>query len=111
MDITVEWLQGDAPNNADAVGSVTITPGTDTLYSSDGDQILTAQGDAINVAMDTSQKRARFADINGRYLHDSGIRLRIGDSLSTGSWAIEGFTLAYQVLPGLARRRSAALNP
>ena len=111
VDITVEWLQGDAPNNADAVGSVTITPGTDTLYSSDGDQILTAQGDAINVAMDTSQKRARFADINGRYLHDSGIRLRIGDSLSTGSWAIEGFTLAYQVLPGLARRRGAALNP
>jgi endonuclease YncB( thermonuclease family) len=81
------------------------------LASSDGDTILTADGDEINLAMDTSQKRVRFADIDGRYLHDSGIRLRIGDSISTGAWAMEAFTLAYQVLPGLARRRGAALNP
>ena len=111
VDILVEWLNGDAPNNADATGSVTISPDTDTVVSSDGDTILTADGDAINVALDTSQMRARFADINGRYLHDSGIRLRIGDSASTGSWAMEAMTLAYQFLPGLARRRSASLNP
>lgn len=111
VEILVEWLQGDAPNNADAVGSVTITPGTDTLYSADGDQILTSDGDAINCALDTSQMRARFADINGRYLHDSGIRLRIGDSQSTASWAMEAITLAYQILPGLQRRRGAPLNP
>ena len=111
VEITVEWLQGDAPNNADSVGSSTITPGTDVLASSDGDTILTSDGDEINLAMDTSQKRVRFADIDGRYLHDSGLRLRIGDSVSTGSWAMEAFTLAYQVLPGLARRRGAALNP
>lgn len=111
VEINIEWLQGDAPNNADAVGSVTITPGTDILVSSDGDTIVTFDGDEINLAMDTSQKRARFADSDGRYLHDSGIRLRIGDSISTGSWAMEAFTLAYQVLPGLARRRGAPLNP
>ena len=111
VEIDVEWLQGDAPNNADAVGSVTITPSTDTLYSSDGDQILTADGDAINVSLDTSQMRARFADSNGRYLHDSGIRLRIGDVQSTASWAMEAITLCYQILPGLQRRRGATLNP
>ena len=111
VDITVEWLQGDAPNNADAVGSSTITPGTDILVSADGDTILTANGDEINLAMDTSQKRVKFADIDGRYLHDTGIRLRIGDSVSTGSWAMEAFTIASQTLPGLARRRGAALNP
>lgn len=111
VDITVEWLNGDAPNNGDAVASVTITPGTDVLVSSDGDTILTANADEINVALDTSQMRARFADINGQYLHDSGIRLRIGDSLSTGAWGMEAITLCYQVLPGLQRRRGARLNP
>lgn len=110
VDITVEWLQGDTPDNADAVGSVTISPGTDELASSDGDIILTANGDEINVALETSQMRARFADANGRYLHDSGIRLRIGDSVSTGSWSMEALTLAYQILPGLQRRRGARLN-
>jgi len=111
VEIDVAWLQGDAPNNADPVGSVTITPGTDVLASSDGDIIETADGDRINLALDSSQMRARFADINGRYLHGSGIRLRIGDSISTGSWAMEAFTLAYQILPGLQRRRGAPLNP
>jgi hypothetical protein len=111
VQISVEWLQGDAPDNADSVGSVTITPGTDTLFSSDGEQIETFDGDAINVALDTAQKRAKFADIRGKYLHDYGMRLRIGDSISTGSWAMEALTLGYQILPGLARRRSAALNP
>lgn len=110
VEILVEWIQGDAPDNADAIGSVTITPGTDTLFSQDGDQIETSDGHALNVALDTALKRAKFADINGRYLHDYGIRLRIGDSVSTGSWAMEAFTLGYQMLPGLARNRSAPLN-
>lgn len=111
VEIEVAWLQGDAPDNADPVGSVTISPSTDVLASSDGDTVLTADADEINVALETSQMRARFADINGRYLHDSGIRLRIGDSVSTGSWALECFTLCYQILPGLQRRRGAPLNP
>ena len=111
VDITVEWMNGDSPDNADGAGSVTVTPDTESIASADGDLILTSDGDEIRVASDTSIMRAKFADINGRYLHDSGIRVRIGDSLSTGSWAVEGFTLAYQILTGLARRRSAALNP
>ena len=111
VDITVAWLNGDAPDNGDPVASVTITPGTDVLASSDGDTIVTADADEINLALDTSQMRARFADSDGRYLHDSGIRLRIGDSLSTASWAVEAMTMAYQILPGLQRRRGARLNP
>ena len=111
VEINVEWLNGDAPDNADSVGSVTITPDSDTLISADGDTILTANGDSINVALETSQMRARFADSDGRYLHDSGIRLRIGDIASTGSWGMEAMTLAYQMLPGLSRRRGASLNP
>lgn len=111
VEILVEWLQGDSPDNSDSVGSVTITPGTDTLFSADGDEIESADGDTLSVSLDTALKRARFADINGRYLHDYGIRLRIGDSISTGSWAMEAFTLGYQMLPGLARSRSAPLNP
>lgn len=111
VEIFVEWLQGDSPDNADAVGSVTITPDTDTIVSADADIIITADGDQLRTAADTSIMRAKFADIDGRYLHDSGIRLRIGDNISTASWAMEGMTLAYQILPGLARRRSAPLNP
>lgn len=111
VQILVEWLNGDAPDDGDSIGSVTITPGTDELVSADGDTIETSDADAIMVALETAIKRARFADINGRYLHDYGIRLRIGDSISTGSWAMEAFTIGYQMMPGLARRRSAALNP
>lgn len=111
VSLDVEWLQGDSENNADAVGSVTFSSDTDTLVSADADEILTADGDEINVALATSQKRAKFADITGRYLHDSGIRLRIGDADSSGSWAVEALTLAYQILPGLQRRRGAPLNP
>jgi hypothetical protein len=111
LSLLVEWLQGDAPNNGDAVGSATIFPDTDTIVTADGDTILTADADELRTAAQTSIKRVRFADIDGRYLHDAGIRLRIGDSVSTGRWALKGQVLAYQMLPGLKRRQGAALNP
>ena len=111
LEILVEWLAGDSPDNADAVGSSTITPDTDTIVTADGDTIVTAQSDEIRTAAQTSIKRVKFAKSDGRYLHDSGIRLRIGDSVSTGSWALKGTALAYQILPGLKRRQAAAVNP
>jgi hypothetical protein len=111
LSVLVEWLQGDAPDNGTAVGSVTISPDTDTIVTASGDTIVTADGDELRTAAETSIKRVKFADINGRYLHDSGIRLRIGDSVSTGSWALKGQVLAYQMLPGLKRRTPEPLNP
>ncbi len=111
VEIMVEWLNGDSTNNADSIGSVTITPDTASIVSADGDLILTSDGDEIRVSLASSLMRARFADSAGRYLHDSGIRLRIGDTVSLGSWSLEALSLAYQILPGLARRRGARLNP
>jgi DNA-binding cell septation regulator SpoVG len=110
VEILVEWLNGDAPDNGDAVGSVTITPGTDVLETIDAEVIETSDGDEIHVALSSSIAKAQFADMNGQYLHDNGIRLRFS-SVAEGSWSLEGNAMAYQILPGLKRRRGALLNP
>jgi hypothetical protein len=102
--LTIEWIAGNTPDEAAAEGSTTIQPGAFSLLSSDGDTILSADGDTLIVAQSSSQAMALLQDTLGRYLHDEGLRLRIYDNSDDGSWSLEGFTLAYQVLPGLKRR-------
>jgi hypothetical protein len=102
--LTVEWLQGNTPDNAAAFGSTTIAPSASHILTSTGDRLTTASGDPLTVAVASSQARALLQSSAGRYLHDEGIRLRIGDNASSGSWALEGMNLAYQILPGLERR-------
>lgn len=102
--ITIEWLSGNAPDNGAAIGSTTISPAAQYLVTADGDQILTADGDSILVAQLSTEAIALLQDSSGVFLHDQGIRLRIGDNASAGSWSLESFKLAYQTMPGLKRR-------
>lgn len=102
--LTVEWLPGNTPDNAAAYGSTTITPSAAHILTADGDRLTSASGDPLTVSVASSLIRAQLKSSAGRYLHDEGVRLRIGDSASLGSWSLEGFGLAYQTLPGLERR-------
>jgi hypothetical protein len=109
VTLTLEWLEGHAPDNAAALGSKQFSPATQELATADGDLILTADGDTILVSADSALANAKFRDTNKRYLHERCIRFRVYDSAQDGSWALEAINLAYQILPGL-KRRSGALD-
>ena len=102
--LTLEWLPGNSPDNAAASGSVTFAPTFYSILTAGGDTIITAGGDTIVLSSASSLKRVRLQSSGGDWLHDEGIRLRVGDNASLGSWALEGMSLAYQILPGLRRR-------
>lgn len=102
--LTIEWLSGDASDNAPAVGSTTISPAGEAILSADGDAILSSNGDALLAGASSTGAIALFKDSNGTNLHDNGMRLRIGDNASSGSWSLEAFKLVYQSMPGLGRR-------
>jgi hypothetical protein len=104
IDVTVEWLNGGAPNTASAISSVLISPDAETLISADGSIILTADGSSLLLAAETAQRKALLSTDGGDYLHDEGIRLRIKTNGTNGGWALEAFQLAFQILPGLKRR-------
>jgi hypothetical protein len=104
VTLTVEWLPANAPDDADSLGSVLISPSAAYILTSDGDRLVTANGDPLVVSEATAQVQALLKSTDGRYLHDEGIRLRVGDNSSNGSWSLEGMALAYQILPGLKRR-------
>ena len=102
--LTVSWLRGNSPDNASALSSVNISPAASGVLSADGDTLVSAGGDSIVLSQSSSEVRAILHDSTGSYLHDEGIRIRIGDNASLGSWSLEAFSLAYQILPGLRRR-------
>lgn len=104
VTLTVEWLQGNTPDNGAAYGTLMISPSAATLLDADGDTIASASGDTIIVSQASSLSRAILHNSSGRLLHHEGIRLRVGDNASLGSWSLEGFNLAYQEMPGLGRR-------
>lgn len=108
VDIDVEWLNGSAPNTAQSLGTVVVSPNAETLISTDGSTILSADGSEIAIAVLSSQKKAILHDSTGGYLHDEGIRLRIGTNGTVGGWSLEAFQLAFQLLPGLKRRDQLA---
>jgi len=102
--LTVEWLTGNAPDNGSSEGSITLTPDAASILTSDGDTVVSADGDDVVVSQQSTNLRTPLKDSSGNYLHDEGIRLRIGDNASNGSWSLEAMTLAYQILPGQERR-------
>jgi hypothetical protein len=104
VQITVEWLSGRSTDTADALASVIITPAASMLITADGSTILTADGSTILLAAQSAQSKALLHNANGRYLHDTGIRLRIKTNSTAGAWALEAMELAFQLLPGLNRR-------
>jgi hypothetical protein len=104
VDLNVQWLGGAATNNADALGTIVVSPAAEQLYTSDGSAILTADGSAIYLAKQTAQAKAILQTATGDYLHDEGIRLRVGANSTNGTWALEAMQLAYQIMPGFKRR-------
>ncbi len=102
--LTVEWLTGNAPDNGSSEGSVQLSPDASALLTSDGDRLTTVSGDVIVVSQQSTNLRTPLKNSSGEYLHDEGMRLRVGDNASNGSWSIEAMTLAYQILPGQERR-------
>lgn len=102
--LTVEWLTGASPDNGSSEGSTTITPAAADILTTDGDILTSATGDHLVVSQQSTSLMALLKDSSGNYLHNVGMRLRIGDNASNGSWSIEAMTVAYQILPGLERR-------
>lgn len=101
--LTVEWMPGGSPDDAAGVGSILVSPAASVLLSADGSMILSADGSQLTVNQQSSLIKVILKDSSGDYLHNEGIRLRIGDNSSNGSWALEAMNLAYQIMPGLQR--------
>lgn len=104
VSITVEWLTGVSPDTASAIASVVISPNASFLISADGSTIMTSDGSSILVSTSSAQTKALLETTSGDYLHDEGIRFRVGTNGTAGPWTLEAFELAYQILPGLKRR-------
>ena len=102
--LTVEWLSGDAADNAPAVGSTTISPSGEAILSADGDALLSFDADALLAGAASTGAVALFKNSGGQNLMDYGMRLRVSDNAASGSWSLEGFKLMYQTLPGMGRR-------
>jgi hypothetical protein len=104
VDISVGWMEGNSPDTASPLHSLTIEPAAQELVTADGSTILTADGSSILVAIASAQVKALLQDTDGDYLHDEGIRLKVSANSTNGGWALEAMQLAFQVLPGLKRR-------
>jgi hypothetical protein len=81
-----------------------VDPGASSLVTADGSVIQTADGSTILLSKQSAQVKALLHDASGNYLHDEGVRLRVGTNSTDGGWALEAIQLAYQLLPGLKRR-------
>lgn len=104
VTLTVEWLQGNTPDNAAAFGTTTIAPMAAHIFTANGDRLTTADGDPITVSQASTTARAILKNTTGDYLHDIGVRMRVYDNAANGSWSLEYMQLAYQILIGLQRR-------
>lgn len=102
--INCAWLTGDATDSADAISSFNVSPSAAILLTADGSQIVTANGSTITVAILSAQSKALLHKSDGSYLHDTGMRLRIGTDDMNGGWALEAMEVAFQILPGQKRR-------
>ena len=106
VTLTVEWMGGSASDDAVSKGasSQSLIPVGLQLITSDGNGIETSEGSDIVVPYESVQKIINLEGTTGDYIQDVGCRIRISDDAANGSWSLEGMTLAYQVLPGAARR-------
>lgn len=103
-DITVGWFPGVATDTATPLATVTASPDADALVTADGSMIVTADGSTIVVSVASAQVKSLLHTATGEYLHDTGMRLRVGSNDTNGSWALEAMQVAYQILPGQRRR-------
>jgi hypothetical protein len=104
VTLNVEWLNGSAPDTAAAIDTVQVSPAAEELLTADGSMILTGSGSSILCALQSAQVKAILHTASGDYLHDEGIRIRVGANSDNGTWALEAMQLAYQIQKGFKRR-------
>lgn len=104
VTLTLEWMPGYATDDATGDGSSTVVPSPGTIVTSDGFTVVSAGSDTFVVSLESAQGKVLLHYPNGRYLHDTGLRIRVSDNAQNGAWALEAMTLAYQILPGMNRR-------
>lgn len=102
LDLTVEWLPEESIDGSEQGSSAQAVQSLSTVVTGDGDILTTTDGSPLVVSVSPSRVRVRF-QINGRYLHSRGLRLRISSNTSQGFWKLVGFNIAYQLLEGLKR--------
>ena len=100
----IEWVDGLGEDDAAGFSLGTLDTTGDAIETADGDAIQTADGDALILSTSSVHLKKLVKNADGRHVHSEGIRFRIKDSSSSEAWAIEAFSVGYQLLPGLKRR-------
>lgn len=105
-EVSVEWLQGFADDDATADGSNVISATSGPLVTSDGNYIYTSDANLVYVTADSFQVRFPLQKSDGAYPISEALRLRITDNSTNADWALEGLVLGYQVLTGVRDLRT-----
>ncbi len=108
VTLTVEWMAGSASDEAVSRGAAarSLVPVGLALITADGGRIVATASERspIIVHNESTQAIIKMQSTNGYYVEDVGLRVRISDDSTDGSWSLEGMTLGYQALPGASRR-------
>ena len=108
VTLTVEWMAGSASDEAVSRGAAarSLVPVGLALITADGGRIVATASERspIIVHNESTQTIIKMQSTNGYYVEDVGLRVRISDDSTDGSWSLEGMTLGYQALPGASRR-------
>lgn len=105
---TIEFVEGLGEDTSTGTSLGTLDTTGDAIVTADGDSILTADADALILSVASVHVKVKVIDpSDGRHIHSEGIRFRIKDNTSAEAWAIEAFSVGYQILPGLKRRYQA----
>ena len=100
---SVEWVEGLAEDYAAGHSLGTYDTSADSIQTSDGEVIQSSDSETLIMSTASVHLKKLIKD-GGSYIHSEGIRFRIKDSTDSEPWAIEAFSVAYQLLPGLKRR-------
>tara|TARA_R100000306_G_scaffold61950_1_gene66300 strand:- start:488 stop:2548 length:2061 start_codon:yes stop_codon:yes gene_type:complete len=111
VTLTVEWMSGDSSDEAVSRGAAAraLVPVGLALITADAGRLVTANSTAADRTPivshhESAHRIIKLQSSNGYYVEDVGMRVRISDDSTDGSWSLEGMTLGYQMLPGASRR-------
>ena len=108
VTLTVEWMAGSASDEAVSRGAAarSLVPVGLALITADGGRIVATASERSPIVThnESTQRIIKMQSTNGYYVEDVGLRVRISDDSTDGSWSLEGMTLGYQTLPGASRR-------
>jgi len=104
-------MSGDSSDEAVSRGAAarSLVPVGLALITADAGRLVTANSTAADRTPivshhESAHRIIKLQSSNGYYVEDVGMRVRISDDSTDGSWSLEGMTLGYQMLPGASRR-------